>query len=85
MEQVLSVGLLDCVEAYDVGTEGFDGCPLVSVLGFEAVDVCCLGTELTEDEVQCLVASGTGGCRGNRGIWGRGLGWDLAGKGLASR
>ncbi len=66
MEQVLRVCLLDCVEANEVGAEAPDGCPLVSVLGFEAVDVGCLGTELAANGVQCLVTSGARGCRGIR-------------------
>jgi hypothetical protein len=85
MEQVLRVCLLDCVEAYDVGAEAPDGCPLVRVLGLETVDVCCLGTELAAKGVQCLVATGTWDCRGIRGILGRVLGWNPAGEGLASR
>jgi hypothetical protein len=84
MEQVLRVCLLYCMEAYDVGPEAFDGRPMVSVLGFETVDVGCLGTELAKNGVQRLVASETWGCRGIRGIWGRVLGRDLAGEGLAS-
>jgi hypothetical protein len=85
MEQVLRVCLLDCAQAHDVGAETLDGCPLVRILGFESVDVGCLGTELDENGVQCLVATVTWGCRGIRGIWGRVLAWDLAGEGLASR
>jgi hypothetical protein len=62
MEQVFRIRLLDCVEVYDVGPEALDGFPLVSVLGFNVVDVGCLGTELRANGVQCVAANGTRGC-----------------------
>ncbi|WP_284990282.1 hypothetical protein [Arthrobacter sp. efr-133-TYG-120] len=58
MDQVVGVGLLDGLKAADLSLEAFDGCALLSILGFEVVDDGGLGAEMGMKEILGLFAGG---------------------------
>ncbi|WP_441413286.1 hypothetical protein [Arthrobacter sp. 2MCAF14] len=58
MDQVVGVGSLAGLKAADLSLEAFDGCPLLTVLGFEVIDGGGLGAEVGMQEILVLLADG---------------------------
>ncbi|WAH96198.1 hypothetical protein [Arthrobacter sp. MMS18-M83] len=54
----MGAGLLDGLKAADLSLEAFDGCALLSILGFEVIDGGGLGAEVGLKEILSLLAGG---------------------------